>query len=115
MNQAPRGTGRPVAMALALTIGAASHGFGPPPGQVTQLGQWDGFGGSYGDVWGDGNFAYIGHFGGSAVNIVDISNPASPVAITYPLPPPNTDCPPPPPPPPPVETFCTLICGAPCA
>ena len=91
MNQVPRGTGRPVATALALTIGAASHGFGPGPATVVERGQWDGFGGSYGDVWGDGNFAYIGHFGSSAVDIIDISDPDNPVLeITYTLPPPNT-------------------------
>ncbi len=58
--------------------------------EVTLIGQWDGFGGGYADIWGDGDFAYIGHFGGSAINIVDISNPASPIGIEYVLPPPNT-------------------------
>ena len=31
----------------------------------------------YGDVWGEGNFAYIGSFQGSGVGIIDISNPAT--------------------------------------
>ncbi len=81
MTQAPRGTGRPVAMAVALTIGAASHGFGPPPGQVTEVGHWDGFAGDYGDVWGDGDFAYLGHHGASAINIVDVRDPTAPAAL----------------------------------
>ena len=58
--------------------------------EVTLIGEWDGFGGSYADIWGDGDFAYIGHFGGSAVNIVNITDPANPVGIEYALPPPNT-------------------------
>ncbi|MCH8824043.1 MAG: hypothetical protein IH984_11110 [Planctomycetes bacterium] len=53
------------------------------------IGTWDGFGGTYGDVWGDGSFAYLGHFGSSSVSIVDISNPAMPVGAVYQLPPPN--------------------------
>jgi len=77
----------------AITLGAlallgASPSLGGVP--VTVIGQWDGFGGTYGDVWGDGDFAYIGHFGDSAVNIVDISDPTTPIAIEYVLPPPNT-------------------------
>jgi len=58
--------------------------------EVTLIGAWDGFGGSYADIWGDGDFAYIGHFGSSSVSIVDISNPANPIGIEYVLPPPNT-------------------------
>ncbi len=58
--------------------------------EVTLIGDWDGFGGSYADVWGDGDFAYIGHFGDSAVNIVDITDPANPIGMEYVLPPPNT-------------------------
>ncbi|MEE8524287.1 MAG: hypothetical protein V3T72_10175, partial [Thermoanaerobaculia bacterium] len=42
---------------------------------------------SYGDVWGDGDFAYVGRFGDASVHIVDISDPANPVAIEYVLPP----------------------------
>ena len=58
--------------------------------EVTLVGEWDGFCGSYADVWGDGDFAYIGHFGDPAVNIVNITDPANPVGIEYALPPPNT-------------------------
>lgn len=77
----------------AAVIGVLALGCTTPaPGgtEVTLIGQWDGFGGTYADVWGDGNFAYLGHFGGSAVNIIDISDPTTPIAIEYPLPPPNT-------------------------
>ncbi len=79
--------GRAAAAAIMLCAGA--HGFGAP-GQVTLLGQWDGYNGTYADVWGDGDFAYVGHFGGPHVNIVDITDPANPVGFEYPLPPPNT-------------------------
>ncbi len=58
--------------------------------EVTVIGEWDGFGGSYADVWGDGDFAYLGHFGDSTISIVDISNPANPIGNVYVLPPPNT-------------------------
>ncbi|NNF44121.1 MAG: hypothetical protein HKN62_13965 [Phycisphaerales bacterium] len=59
---------------------------------VSFVGGWDGYHGSYADVWGDGDFAYLGHFGHAGVHIVDISDPANPVLATeYLLPPPNTD------------------------
>ena len=59
---------------------------------VAVVGQWDGFEGSYADVWGDGQFAYLGHFGDSAVHIVDISDPSNPgPGVEYVLPPPNTN------------------------
>ena len=73
---------------MALISSSPTLGGGVP---VTVVGQWDGYGGTYGDVWGDGDFAYIGHFGDSAVNIVDISDPAKPSGIEYVLPPPNTN------------------------
>ncbi len=38
----------------------------------------------YGDVWGAGNYAYIGSFSGSGVGIIDISNPSAPfLAANY--------------------------------
>ncbi len=52
------------------------------------IGTWDGLGGSYGDVWGEGDTAYLGGFGNSKVGIVDISDPANPVGFVYQLPPP---------------------------
>ena len=72
---------------VLVVCGAAQAGAGTP---VTLIGEWDGFGGSYGDVWGDGNFAYMGHFNHDAVNIIDISDPGNLIAIEYPLSPPNT-------------------------
>ncbi|MEM7083813.1 MAG: thrombospondin type 3 repeat-containing protein [Pseudomonadota bacterium] len=39
---------------------------------------------NYADIWGDGNYAYLARFGVNEINIVDISNPASPqLAATY--------------------------------
>lgn len=49
--------------------------------EVTLIGQWDGFGGDYADVWGAGDFAYIGHLGHAAVNIVDISDPPFSISV----------------------------------
>jgi uncharacterized protein (TIGR03437 family) len=44
------------------------------------LGQLDPFTGEnrYGDVWGEGNYAYLGSYNGSGVVIIDISNPGAP-------------------------------------
>ena len=72
-----------------LLLCAPATAFGPP-GTVTPVGQWDMFGGTYGDVWGDGDWAYVGHFGGAGVNIIDISDPADPVGFEYMLPFPHT-------------------------
>lgn len=49
-----------------------------PPVNATLLGQWDGYGGTYADVWVEGSYAYIGTFGGNVVYIIDITNPATP-------------------------------------
>lgn len=39
---------------------------------------------NYADVWGDGDFAYLARFGINEIDIIDISNPASPqLAATY--------------------------------
>lgn len=43
---------------------------------VTQVDPFDGDN-RYADVWGDGNYAYIGSFNGSGVGIIDVSTPAS--------------------------------------
>jgi choice-of-anchor B domain-containing protein len=52
---------------------------------LTLVGQWDGFGGNnrYADVWGEGDYAYIGSFSGNGVGIIDISNPATPVLAAH--------------------------------
>ncbi|MFN0107256.1 MAG: choice-of-anchor B family protein [Blastocatellia bacterium] len=47
---------------------------------IKLLGQLDPFDGDnrYADVWGEGNYAYLGSFGGNGLMIIDISNPAMP-------------------------------------
>jgi hypothetical protein len=46
----------------------------------------------YADVWGDGNYAYLGHYNDNRVEIVDISDPAAPfLAATWDVPAPDTD------------------------
>jgi hypothetical protein len=71
--------GRHWALALALLSGIA-YGQGDPV-NAELLGQWDGFSGTYADVWGDGDYGYIGHFGDHGVHIVDISDRANPVDV----------------------------------
>lgn len=54
--------------------------------EVELVGHWTNPANTYGDVWGDGNFAYVGTTNNPAglVEIVDISDPASPVhAATF--------------------------------
>jgi len=54
--------------------------------EVQLVANWDNPSSNYGDVWGDGNFAYIGTIDSpaSVVRIVDLANPASPVlAATF--------------------------------
>ena len=36
----------------------------------------------YGDIWGEGDYAYIGSFAGSGVGVIDISDPSSPSLVT---------------------------------
>jgi choice-of-anchor B domain-containing protein len=36
----------------------------------------------YGDIWGEGDFAYIGSFQGTGVGIIDISDPTTPALVT---------------------------------
>ncbi len=47
---------------------------------LTLVGQFDPFSGNnrYADVWGEGDYAYIGSFGGLGVGIIDISIPGAP-------------------------------------
>ena len=37
----------------------------------------------YGDVWGEGNFAYLASYAGTGVMIIDISNPGAPVLAGF--------------------------------
>ncbi len=52
---------------------------------LTLLGQLNPFPGNnrYGDVWGEGNYAYIGSYNGTGIMIIDISNPASPIMVGH--------------------------------
>ena len=77
-----------VAVIGLLAICGRVCGGDNPPFNAELIGQWNGLGSSYGDVWGDGDIAYLGGFGSSRVGIVDISDPANPVGIVYQLPPP---------------------------
>ena len=56
---------------------------------VTLVSQLDPLPGNnrYGDVWGEGNYAYVGSFSGSGVAIIDISDPNAPFLETTYLPP----------------------------
>ncbi len=77
-----------VAVIGLLAICGRVCGGDNPPFNAELIGQWNGLGGSYGDVWGDGDIAYLGGFGSARVGIVDISDPANPIGIVYQLPPP---------------------------
>ncbi len=71
-----------LALALALVAGAAFAQ--EAPFNTTEISNFDQAGQSYADVWGDGDFAYLAHFGQRVVDIVDISDPQNPVlAATY--------------------------------
>jgi len=73
----------------ATTIAAATSSLIAADG-VSLAGHWDG-GGGYADVWGDGDYAYVAHFGSARIDIVDVIDPANPThVIQYALPPPNT-------------------------
>jgi len=46
------------------------------------LGNWDGSAARYSNVWGEGNFAYIGHhYEAAGMDIIDVSDPANPVKV----------------------------------
>ncbi len=53
--------------------------------QLKLLGQLDPFEGNgrYADIWGEGNYAYLGSNNGSGVMIIDISNPTAPKMVGY--------------------------------
>ncbi|HQR32633.1 MAG TPA: hypothetical protein PLK30_07850 [Blastocatellia bacterium] len=50
---------------------------------IKLLGHLDPFDGDnrYADVWGEGNYAYLGSFSGNGLMIIDISNPAAPKLV----------------------------------
>ncbi len=54
-----------------------------PPINTVLVGTWDGHGGAYADIWGDGDYAYIGHYGDAGVHILDISNASVPTVAAH--------------------------------
>jgi hypothetical protein len=55
-----------------------------PPVNAALVGHWDGYSGTYADIWADGDYVYLPTFNpngtaAAVVVIVDISNPANPV------------------------------------
>lgn len=66
--------GPAVVVLSAMFAASATHA-----GELQLVEQFDPFAGNdrYGDVWGEGNFAYLGSFQGSGVAIIDISTPGS--------------------------------------
>ncbi len=75
---------RILALALALALSSVPTFAQEPPFNASLVGQFDQPGQSYGDVWGDGDFGYLAHFGQRVVDIIDLTDPANPVlAATY--------------------------------
>ncbi|MGE0881956.1 MAG: choice-of-anchor B family protein [Blastocatellales bacterium] len=66
-----------VAVLLATTANAQAT--------IKLIGHLDPFDGDnrYGDVWGEGNYAYLGSYNGNGVMIIDISNPATPRMVGH--------------------------------
>ena len=79
-------TARLGSLTLALAaLGLAAAGAGGARAETFELvGQLDPFSGDdrYGDVWGEGDYAYLGSFAGSGVMIIDIADPVSPSLLT---------------------------------
>ena len=71
-------------LALAALLISAAAFAADPPLNVVDLSNFDESGQRYADVWGEGNFAFLAHFGQSRVDIIDITDPSNPVkAATY--------------------------------
>ena len=73
--------------ALAIQLGAYFAAAADVTFNISLVGESDPIPGSgslyYGDVWGDGNYAYVGaDVNGGGIAIFDISNPASPQFLT---------------------------------
>jgi len=76
--------GRGLLLALALSTAALALSAQQAPFNITEVGNFVQSGQSYADVWAEGDYAYVAHFGQRVVDIVDISDPANPVlAATY--------------------------------
>ncbi len=79
--------GAGLSLIVVCVFSAVSFGQSPPV-NAELVGRWNEFAGSYADVWGDGNYAYLGSFGDAFVHIVDLSDTGAPGAgVTYALPP----------------------------
>lgn len=73
-----------VAVAVLAAVLAGPAGAQEAPFNASQVSNFDQAGQAYADIWGDGDFAYIAHFGQRVVDIIDITDPANPVlAATY--------------------------------
>ena len=82
---------------LAIPLGCLMIGACPPDlteGEsfnATLVGCWDG-GATYADVWVEGDYAFLGHFGSAVVDVIDVSDPSQPFRVVeYILPFPNQD------------------------
>lgn len=74
-----------MAMMAALISTASAQNDG-----IELVGSWNQDAGTYADVWGEANLAFLGKFGPSRVLILDISDPAAPTLVSrYQVPPPN--------------------------
>jgi len=61
-----------------------------PPVRAKVRANWDGYGGTYADVWGLPGLAFICHFQDAGVDILDVSNPDAPTVLAnFRLPAPN--------------------------
>jgi hypothetical protein len=67
----------PVAMTASVAKAGGFKG-GECMGDLEFVSQWDGDSGGYGDVWGEGDIAYVAQFGDNNVHFIDISNPQNP-------------------------------------
>jgi choice-of-anchor B domain-containing protein len=71
---------------LALALLCVLAGAGAARAQISLVGALDPLPGTdvYGDVWGEGDYAYLGTNLGTGVRIIDISDPAAPALVaTY--------------------------------
>ncbi len=75
---------RLLCLALALSVAAVATFAQEAPFNATEVSHFVQGGQLYGDVWGDGDFAYLAHHQQRVVDIIDISDPQNPVlAATY--------------------------------
>lgn len=81
MRHRASGIRRALAIVVA-TLFATVAGAQEPPLNMSEVGNYDSAGQSFADVWGQGNLAFLAHFGQSRVDIIDISNPANPQLLS---------------------------------